>query len=635
MSDTGTQDAGNNDGKIEFLNYHYPPLEAGDYKIVFHQQLQATAVESGDPPSESYEVTRRFAVAGERFQLKDELVHSVFPPEASLGEHSNVLPHIILSRSTLPWERRAIESTKELPWLALLLFADEEKPTPRVLTLGDLTNSSGAQFPEIELESGQTAADKVTVIDVPKGLLDSIIPSKNELQLLAHVRQSKDADGNLTDEEQAVIICNRLPARGASSTVHLVSVEDRFSNDGFDSQTDDDSSLVRLVSLRSWSFACADEDKSFKGLLENLNRNPATPRLPESEDPTAERYLRMGCMLLPHSMRQGQKTASWYHGPLATGENTTEVTLPAKAADELVRYNGSTGLFDVSYAAAWELGRLLALQSKQFSIDLYNWKRANAQQIKQAEQQLLYPSLAVASQSNGTVELPQSVSAWFANLSMLEGVPFNYLVPDERMLPAESIRFFCVDGLWVDCLLDGAYSIGRVTTSDYELDQSQTNSPASSPYEKLTGLLLRSDVVAGWRGLLVDGYEGSDPLNLLRMDRLSDDVLLCLYDGGLSRVEIHQKPETLHFGLDRDDEDPDELYKMLRDDEGVENTDPENTSLILEAVPWRNQSRRVLDIMSMAQQIQSQLSFESFTSAEFALEMIEGVEKVSFEKSPQ
>jgi hypothetical protein len=31
-----------------------------------------------------------------------------FPPDGSLGEHSNVLPHIILNRSTLPWERPAI-----------------------------------------------------------------------------------------------------------------------------------------------------------------------------------------------------------------------------------------------------------------------------------------------------------------------------------------------------------------------------------------------------------------------------------------------------------------------------------------------------------------------------------------------
>jgi hypothetical protein len=62
--------------------------------------------------------------------------------------------------------------------------------------------------------------------------------------------------------------------------------------------------------------------------------------------------------------------------------------------------------------------------------------------------------------------LPDAVSAWFESLRKLEGVPFDYLVPDERMLPLESIRFFRVDNKWVGCLLDGAFSIGRVAGSD-------------------------------------------------------------------------------------------------------------------------------------------------------------------------
>ena len=40
------------------------------------------------------------------------------------------------------------------------------------------------------------------------------------------------------------------------------------------------------------------------------------------------------------------------------------------------------------------------------------------------------------------LELPETVRSWFENLILLEGVPFRYLVPDECMLPAESIRFF-------------------------------------------------------------------------------------------------------------------------------------------------------------------------------------------------
>jgi hypothetical protein len=62
------------------------------------------------------------------------------------------------------------------------------------------------------------------------------------------------------------------------------------------------------------------------------------------------------------------------------------------------------------------------------------------------------------------VLLPEDLSKWLGRLRLLKGVPFNYLVPDERMLPPESIRFFYLDMNWVDSLLDGAFSIGRNLT---------------------------------------------------------------------------------------------------------------------------------------------------------------------------
>jgi hypothetical protein len=644
MTDTTPDDQSSGTGTIEFLDHHYPPLEAGDYQITFTQELHEGTATEAKVLLLTDGLSRTFEVAGERFQLPSELIHSVFPPDSSKGEYSNILPHIIFNRSTLPWERRANQDVKAAPWLALLLFTEDEKPTEekstlQVITLDQLINSSSSNvvFPQIILESAQHEDDKVTVIDVPQSLLNTIMPMTADLQLLAHAHQTKDEEGNLTDDEQAVIICNRLPLPGNVNTVHLVSVENRFTADRFDVPADNESQLIRLVSLQSWSFTSTDEDKSFKGLLMSLNCEPSALCLPLTDEVAsteAAPYMQMGYTLLRHSLRQGETTVSWYHGPLSVGENTTEVSLPAKAADALMRYNPATGIFDISYAAAWELGRLLALQSKQFSIDLYNWKRAHAQQLKQAEQQLLYPALAGRNSSSEAIALPDSITVWFNNLSELEGVPFNYLVPDQRMLPTEAIRFFYVDGLWVDCLLDGAYSIGRATTADYELDQSQEENPASSPYQELTGVLLRSEVVSGWPGLLLDGYSAdSARLNLLRMDRLSENVLLCLFEGEVFSVSIHQKPETLHFGLDRGDEQPEEFYKMLRDADGLENQDPENESLVLKPIPWRDQSRKVLDIHSMAENIRANLDLESFTSAEFALQMIEGVEMVTFESS--
>jgi hypothetical protein len=759
--------------KIEFVQYHQPGLKDGDYTITVRQEVEEKEKIKTD---NVFTITKGFTVSGERFDLKPSDIQAVFPPAGSLGEHSNVLPHIVLNRSTLPWERQAVTTNKNIPWLALLLFEEEEKPEPKIITLKELLkelnkNDNDQPNPHsIKLESGQHEDDKVTIIDIKKELLEKIIPTKEDLEYLAHVRQGTDSHGNLVGNELAIIIGNRLPKKGSLSTVHLISVEERYkdSDNSFDFKSAKNDDYIRLVSLKSWSFACVDEKQSFKRLLTHLNRgqylfsvnnlnliselnsekidnllplltsqkyplsnptiqvdeigilwrvingnnqqysiekigdrldiyrrNLSTLRLPKVDNIEAEKYLSMGYVPLPHFLRQGGKTFSWYHSPLIPGNSPTDdITLPVRAADELVRYNPSNGMFDISYAAAWELGRLLALQSKNFSISLYNWKRSHRQSIKCVEK-AIDSHLPFHNPLN--VELPNEVLSWFENLSLLKGIPFNYLVPDEQMLPIESIRFFCVDSRWIECLLDGAFSIGRVTTSDYEHDCSHEENPAANPHGQVTGFLLRSDVVAGWPSLQVDGYDtiividddkavsnnlnhkiipeklrqdfkkqgillsknaekisisiiGEDnwqiddqentklynihkkddkvvvyiKLTLLRQDRLSANVLIYLFKGKIKTVDIHQKPETLHFGLDSDDNNT-SFYKKLKAENG------EQVDIRVDSIPWKNdQTIRTLDIRKLKKAMTEQITFPSFTSAQFALEMIEGVEKVRF-----
>jgi len=778
-----TETTTNEPTRIQFIDYHKPALVDGDYEITVEQKITVQQ-EEGD---KSFKIIRTFSVSGERFELKPTDIHAVFPPNGSLGEHSNCLPHIVLNRSTLPWERLPFKypmfkvteqslnnllekvpknvleklkdiniinreffgeeeflnilekkitkdilsqhkslilkyAIKNIPWLALLLFEEQEKPEPKIITLKALKddNSLTAKFPSFELESGQHEDDKITVIDVKKPLLDKILPTKEDLKYLAHVRQGTDEQRNLVGDELAIIIGNRLPKKGSISTVHLVSVEGRYDANGFNFQKAKDNDDIRLVSLKSWSFACVDEKQSFKRLLTHLNRGqylfsindlnlisdlnakkidnllrlfkpqeyhlsnskiqvdepgilwriiaqdnqqysieklgdrldiyrrePSTLRLPKVDDLEAEEYLSMGYIPLPHFLRQGSKTFSWYHSPLMPGKNPTDnITLPISAADELVRYNPNNGIFDISYAAAWELGRLLALQNKGFSVSLYRWKRSQIQQrkqerikqerikqerIKQNQQIHAFEHLPLKKQPPISSKIPDDISSGFNNLSLLKGVPFNYLVPDEKMLPIESIRFFWIDPLWVKCLLDGAFSIGRVTTSDREDDCSHQQSPAVNPHELVTGFLLRSDVVSGWPGLLVDGYntiidnnnENSRELNqklpLLRMDRLSANVLMCLFKGEVKTVDIHQKPETLHFGLDSNDGN-NTFHKEVRKRDGSE-----PLTINLEDDLWKEKSKRVININELAKRIKDDIN-----SAQFALEMIEDVEKVRF-----
>lgn len=118
--------------KIRFVQYHSPGIATGDYVITLTQELTIHGTESQAP----FSLQRHFSIYGERFVLKPTDIVAVFPPDGNLGEHSHVLAHLILNRSTLPWERQVQADRSDVPWLALLLFDSSEKPIPQVVKLG-------------------------------------------------------------------------------------------------------------------------------------------------------------------------------------------------------------------------------------------------------------------------------------------------------------------------------------------------------------------------------------------------------------------------------------------------------------------------------------------------------------------
>lgn len=193
----------------------------------------------------------------------------------------------------------------------------------------------------------------------------------------------------------------------------------------------------------------------------------------------------------------------------------------------------------------------------------------------------------------GPRAVPRDLRMWLGRLRLLAGVPFAHLVTDPALLPAESIRFFYLDRDWTDALVQGALSVGTVTTADRaaltrlygvvrdEVDEAERLvrlpgvEPGAAvpvgPAGTISGFLLRSRMVSGWPGLHVRGYavdnlavsppvpddevgEEHDTqlrrLGLLRLERLAPAVLLALFDGVPSVVHVEEPRAGIQFGVE-------------------------------------------------------------------------------------
>lgn len=451
-------------GTITFIQSHRPPLEDGLYEITVAQSVQNTNAKAPASATfdETYTNTRRFQIAGERFSVDSTEIDSVFPPNGSQGEYSNVLPHIVFSRQTLPWER-SVGDVSRSSWMALMLF-DENDPIPVVQQgmVGDLQPApfphaqgevaqpsslpAGAvSYPNLTLEYGEVMWDACRFIDVPVALFSQVVPGAVDVPWLTHSRTVTSTSSatvaqaaGQTIVETSLVVGNRLPDPDTQCVVHLVSIENMISYlPSGDSYTPaainlpggGPAALVRLVSLSSWSYRSVDPQMTFSGLLKALDQNDGQRvfaiRPPVFATPTAaEQYvgnaLSLGYAPANHHTRQGSNTVSWYRGPFVPFAvpstifvpvpDGTNDTPPIQTADEVVRYDPDTGMMDVSYAAAWQIGRLLALQDTGFSQSLVRWKAQNARKVFEAfelsvlEQQLgatLSLSLRVASGGSG------------------------------------------------------------------------------------------------------------------------------------------------------------------------------------------------------------------------------------------
>lgn len=680
-------------GDIQFSDNYLPSLTAGDYEIQLTQVLET--IETG-----TIGANQLFSVSAPQFTLDDAEIHSVFPPSNHTGQFADVLPHIVFNNAALPWERRISEeaNSESTPWLALLVFSEDElidgedsSSHSIETTVADYLSPNDTLLKAV-LDKSIDVEDEQTChyIQISAQTFKSLTPRFDELPFLSHIRQLNLGDKvdklSAKNGRYSVVIANRFPDPssdqiGKNNIVHLVSLEGLSSyladDVDFDATTYE---RVGLLSLASWSFRTLPDNKeNFTGLINNIVAEENSPDVdanqlwlrlpvPEFNSGTAESQTEIqnrfnaGYVPVNYEARSGERSFSWYRGPLVP-QLPTMLDMPVafSNSDSALVYDADNGVFDHSFASAFQAGRTLALADASFSQQLMDWRQtihrltqqilsslrmlnkglqtnselltqtyskeqlaewSNPKFIEKRFEQILQQDLlsALASLSpnaveslsegeetnqsevgtvtedtrtflqradvqQGLIDLTQKdlepIIKWLSKISLLHGVPFNFLVPDERLLPAESIRFFYLDDNWLSAMQDGALAIAinssrdalysnisrqmikvavksacqsvrnelltsfNAQTPNHEIDISQREASQAS------GFLLRSNLVSGWPGLSVRGFDENDKLiKILRMSQLSDNVLIVLFERVPTRITVSEPQEGLCFGVD-------------------------------------------------------------------------------------
>ncbi len=670
-------------GDVAFYDDYQTSIDDGIYRIEAKTEIEG--VETGtyfDDP-----ITQRFEIRGPQFSIPSSAIHSVYPPGQSNSIYGQNLANVVISRRVLPWERRMDANDPAMPWLCLLAFREGEIPLDTKTNQTIKTNKVSALLapkgdvvkPDIPVSGipEQVLGSTCAHIQITAPIFQALAPKLAELRYLSHVREVNMSNQAFMQLDESgwfsVVAGNRLLAtegnRGTRYFVHLVSLEGYFAlmNDPAswpkkesDPAQDKD---IALVSLYNWTFLSQPQPLDFRQLVENfanqaggdadnlLLRRKVDPPEPPIDPPTQQTLDRLNHGYVPRTYRapSGEQTYAWYRGPLCPviaqqlPRPTPDYHYPS--ASSLMIYDKAAGVFDQSYAAAWSIGRAMALSDSTFGTALIRFRKSAYRLLVRlmdaldavgdntpADLAAIVKSSAVRDAFRKAVntdlggqiaKLPQAASGvparradagvaepdpvavakaflaepavteflkekvasdllpvaeGLARSRLLYDVPFNHLVPDQKALPVEAMRFFYVDQNWLDALTDGAISVGMQSSKDSFftqamrgvldeavaaevallrsrlLGQAVGEHEGNDPREAMSGVLIRSAVVSGWPGLQIKGFKG-DPtsgtaLKLLRMDRLASNVVLALFLDVPDTVMLAEPQQGLAFGVE-------------------------------------------------------------------------------------
>lgn len=411
--------------KSRLYGYEVPPLEAGDYIIITKQSVEA-------PNELTQQIVSKQPVtvrASQPYALSPDLIHSYYPPNMRKVS-ATTLPHVVLKGAT-PWERSKGNSPGQAPtpWLALLLFTDDELCVPpevasplirpsgtKALTLPltlfnacrakfchtkDLSVDGGLQKPDGSPATGDFIFPKSAAFrmffdrqDLTNKTGEQRGPDLDRYKLLTLMTDTGVDDGTgHRNAKLSTLMGHRTRPYGLASGsqkvhAHVVSIESLESQIDYEAAKGA-SATVALVSLMSWTFTWQENNadqslEMFKNLslqdsLRPLEIKMSSPKGTfDPSDPSldwVQGRLREGYTIVRHRDIAGETAMALYRGPLMPRLARRARIQPSIHGSDLQIIDSYAKVIDVSYSTAWELGRSLASRDAKFSSAISSLRR--------------------------------------------------------------------------------------------------------------------------------------------------------------------------------------------------------------------------------------------------------------------
>ena len=345
-----------------------PVLPEGKYTIKGIQNVTK-------PEEEHFQVEQDFYITAESGPLINDNLFQVYPAPDQQGDFSGTLPFLVFNDQSYPWLHHWTEAIDgfQVPWLALIVVSQDENPKEMDIAYKQLKDlkEDDVFFPYKESEAASYKEDSnVHILTISKTIYDAVMPDKEDLPWLAHAKfvDLSAAEDKIAEKDGwfSTVIANRfVPSdskRSVKSTVHLVSV-DGYLNGSIPKKC----TQVRFISRYHWNvYSEKTEDRSFVSLADGLGKNTKAIS---------------GLSVKPHFLRTGEQTYSIYHSPLLPYPCARYDQINGEkkyTSDGRLIYDSKNGIFDTSYAAAFNLGRLITLSHRPEAEQIAAWRKEKA-----------------------------------------------------------------------------------------------------------------------------------------------------------------------------------------------------------------------------------------------------------------